>query len=217
MTATPWPMRIGSLVLREASAPDIERLLSFRNDAEVNRFMIRTQVEPSEFRRVACGTTSGTDYSCVAELDRTVVAMGFLEKAGMRREQHGVEDSWHADLGWVDGYRYAMLARVEGLAALPLGPVPVPRPTAAPAGGLGMLCPWSRWSSCPRASPARAPRVDARRRALHPGIARAVIEEFSTAGDVVLDPFAGYGTTLVVSAEPTGRRSGSSCCPREQR
>ena len=34
-----------------------------------------------------------------------------LEKAGMRREQHGVEDSWHADLGWVDGYEYAILAR----------------------------------------------------------------------------------------------------------
>jgi RimJ/RimL family protein N-acetyltransferase len=34
-----------------------------------------------------------------------------LEKAGMRREQHGVEDSWHAELGWVDGYQYAMLAR----------------------------------------------------------------------------------------------------------
>jgi len=34
-----------------------------------------------------------------------------LEKAGMRREQHGVEDSWHAELGWVDGYQYAMLER----------------------------------------------------------------------------------------------------------
>ncbi len=32
-----------------------------------------------------------------------------LEKAGMRREQHGVEDSWHAELGWVDGYQYALL------------------------------------------------------------------------------------------------------------
>jgi RimJ/RimL family protein N-acetyltransferase len=33
-----------------------------------------------------------------------------LEKAGMRREQHGVQDSWHAELGWVDGYEYALLA-----------------------------------------------------------------------------------------------------------
>jgi DNA modification methylase len=30
-------------------------------------------------------------------------------------------------------------------------------------------------------------------------LARAVVEEFSTPGDVTLDPFAGYGTTLVVS------------------
>jgi RimJ/RimL family protein N-acetyltransferase len=33
-----------------------------------------------------------------------------LEKVGMRREQHGVGDSWHAELGWIDGYTYAMLA-----------------------------------------------------------------------------------------------------------
>ena len=33
-----------------------------------------------------------------------------LEKVGMRREQHGVQDSWHAELGWLDGYEYALLA-----------------------------------------------------------------------------------------------------------
>ncbi len=32
-----------------------------------------------------------------------------MEKVGMRREQHGIQDSWHAELGWVDGYTYAML------------------------------------------------------------------------------------------------------------
>jgi hypothetical protein len=33
-----------------------------------------------------------------------------LEKVGMRREQHGIGDSWHAELGWLDGYTYAALA-----------------------------------------------------------------------------------------------------------
>jgi len=32
-----------------------------------------------------------------------------MEKAGMRREQHGVQDSWHAEHGWVDGCTYAIL------------------------------------------------------------------------------------------------------------
>jgi len=33
-----------------------------------------------------------------------------LEKAGMRLEQRGVQDSWHAELGWLDGLGYGMLA-----------------------------------------------------------------------------------------------------------
>lgn len=32
-----------------------------------------------------------------------------MERLGMRREQHGVKDSWHAELGWVDGYTYGIL------------------------------------------------------------------------------------------------------------
>lgn len=39
-----------------------------------------------------------------------VSSVRVLEKVGMRREQHGVGDSWHAELGWVDGYTYALLA-----------------------------------------------------------------------------------------------------------
>jgi RimJ/RimL family protein N-acetyltransferase len=173
-------MRVGSLLLREATAADVEHLLTFRNDPEVNRFMMHTKVDPEKFRRDWLSIpTSDTDFSCVAEVGGRVAAMGFLEitdgmgqpgmpagtegligyivdpafagrgvasdlargllaaafghlrlrrvtagcnadnpasvrvleKAGMRREQHGVEDSWHAELGWVDGYQYAMLAR----------------------------------------------------------------------------------------------------------
>jgi RimJ/RimL family protein N-acetyltransferase len=180
VTSSPWPMRVGPLLLREADAVDIERLLTFRNDPVVNHFMLRTRVDPETFRKEwRAVPTSESDFSCVAEVDGTVAAMGFLEivdgsgqpgmpkgteglvgyivhpdfagrgvasdlargllaaafdhlglrrvtagcnadnrasvrvleKAGMRREQHGVEDSWHAELGWVDGYQYAMLAR----------------------------------------------------------------------------------------------------------
>jgi RimJ/RimL family protein N-acetyltransferase/diadenosine tetraphosphate (Ap4A) HIT family hydrolase len=180
MVPSPWPMRVGQLLLREARESDIERMLSFRNDPAVNRFMLRTSVDPETFREEWLAVpTSDNDFSCVAELDGTVVAIGFLEvvdgmgqpglpkhtegllgyvvepgssgkgvasdlargllaaafdrlglrrvtagcnadnpasarvleKAGMRREQHGIEDSWHAELGWVDGYQYAILAR----------------------------------------------------------------------------------------------------------
>lgn len=173
-------MQVGTVLLRDATEADVEQLLTFRNDPEVNRFMMRTSVDPDEFRQDWLAIpTSDTDFSCVAELDGNVAAMGFLEivdgmgqpgmpprtegligyivdpqyagrgvasslatgllaaafdhlglrrvtagcnadnpasvrvleKAGMRREQHGVEDSWHAEIGWVDGYQYALLAR----------------------------------------------------------------------------------------------------------
>jgi RimJ/RimL family protein N-acetyltransferase len=176
---SPWPLRSGAVLLRDAAADDVEQLLSFRNDPDVNRFMIRTSVEADTFRDDWLAVpTSDRDFSCVAELDGDVAAMGFLEvvdgmgqpgmptgtegligyivdpafagrgvasdlacgllaaafdhlglrrvtagcnadnaasvrvleKAGMRREQHGVQDSWHAELGWVDGYQYALLA-----------------------------------------------------------------------------------------------------------
>ncbi|HET9422816.1 MAG TPA: GNAT family protein [Nocardioides sp.] len=32
-----------------------------------------------------------------------------LEKVGMQLEQYGVRDSWHAELGWLDGCTYALL------------------------------------------------------------------------------------------------------------
>lgn len=180
VTSSPWPLRAGPLLLREAGETDIERLLTFRNDPGVNRFMLRTSVDATTFRDEWLAVpASDRDFSCVAELDGAVVAIGFLEvvdgmgqpgmpvrtegvigyvvdprfsgrgvashlarglltaafdrlglrrvtagcyadnlasvrvleKAGMRREQHGVEDSWHSELGWVDGYQYAMLAR----------------------------------------------------------------------------------------------------------
>lgn len=38
-----------------------------------------------------------------------VASWRVMEKLGMRREQHGVRDSWHAELGWRDGYTYALL------------------------------------------------------------------------------------------------------------
>lgn len=39
-----------------------------------------------------------------------VASWRVMEKLGMRREQHGVRDSWHAELGWIDGFTYAILA-----------------------------------------------------------------------------------------------------------
>lgn len=94
---TPWPMPAGSLLLREARNADIEGLLLFRNDPTVNRFMLRTRVEPEVFRQEwQAVPMSDTDFSCVAELDGSLVAMGFLEVAdgtgqpGMPRRREGV-------------------------------------------------------------------------------------------------------------------------------
>lgn len=176
--SNPWPMTVDSVLLRDATNADVESLLAFRNDDEVNRFMLHTSVDPQVFRQNWLDIqASDTDYSCVADVRGKAVGIGFLdvvdgmgqpgmsrstealigyivdpahaghgyatsitkglltaafdrlglrrvmagcfadnlasvrvlEKAGMRREQHGVEDSWHAELGWIDGSTYALL------------------------------------------------------------------------------------------------------------
>jgi len=80
MLETPWPIRVGDLLFREAGEPDLEALLAFRNDPAVNRFMVRTQVAPDELRRDwLAAPDSPTEFSCVVERDGQVVAMGFLD------------------------------------------------------------------------------------------------------------------------------------------
>ena len=80
MPESPWPIRIDDLLFREAVETDIETLLSFRNDPTVNRFMVRTHVDPEELRSDWLAVPeSSTDFSCVVERDSQVVAMGFLD------------------------------------------------------------------------------------------------------------------------------------------
>jgi RimJ/RimL family protein N-acetyltransferase len=61
--------------------------------------MVAHAFEHLAVRRITAG--------CFAD---NLASVRILEKVGMRREQHGVGDSWHAELGWVDGYTYALLA-----------------------------------------------------------------------------------------------------------
>ncbi|WP_109508281.1 GNAT family N-acetyltransferase [Nocardioides speluncae] len=176
-----WPQRTERLLLRRVTESDIDRLLEFRNDPEVYRWLLKTEVDKDALRDAWMRTlTEPGEHSSLAELDGTVIGtaglvvrdgmgqdgaaavvgdeaqIGYildpayggrgygteiasnllriafedlgvrrvvagcfadntpswrvLEKVGMRREQHGVQDSWHAELGWVDGYTYGILA-----------------------------------------------------------------------------------------------------------
>ena len=69
--------------------------------------LLRAAFEDLGLHRVTAG--------CFAD---NTASWRIMERLGMRREQHGVQDSWHAELGWVDGYTYAML-RSEWTAASP--------------------------------------------------------------------------------------------------
>ncbi|MBO9044849.1 GNAT family N-acetyltransferase [Curtobacterium flaccumfaciens pv. flaccumfaciens] len=180
MRTSPWPAQSGALLLRDPRTEDADQLVALRNNPVVNRFMLRTHVDPDAYAQEWASIPDiDTDFSCIAELHGQLAGLGFLdvvdglgqpgmplategvigymlqpdlagqglgtdlarglltaafdvlrlrrvtascnadniasarvlEKNGMRREQHGVEDSWHTDLGWVDGYQYAMLDR----------------------------------------------------------------------------------------------------------
>ncbi len=65
----------------------------------VARALLDTAFRELGLRRVMAG--------CFAD---NVASWRVMEKLGMRREQHGVADSFHAELGWVDGFTYGILA-----------------------------------------------------------------------------------------------------------
>ena len=80
VTSTPWPMRVGSLLLREATAADIEQLLSPPQRPRGQPLHAPHQRRTRTFRQDWLAVpTSDSDFSCVAEVDGTIVAMGFLD------------------------------------------------------------------------------------------------------------------------------------------
>lgn len=63
-----------------------------------------------------------------------------MERVGMRRESHQVADGLHRELGWLDGYTYAMLASEwpapdtpRAAASAPAAPPAAPQATPPPA------------------------------------------------------------------------------------
>ncbi|HEY7043166.1 MAG TPA: GNAT family protein [Nocardioidaceae bacterium] len=66
---------------------------------EIVRDLLSLAFDDLGLRRVTGG--------CFAD---NIASWRVMEKAGMRREQHGVQDSWHEELGWIDGYMYGILA-----------------------------------------------------------------------------------------------------------
>lgn len=61
--------------------------------------LLRICFEDLGLRRVTAG--------CFAD---NVPSWRLMERVGMRRELHAVQESLHRELGWVDGYGYALLA-----------------------------------------------------------------------------------------------------------
>ena len=177
-----WPRRTERLELRPPTEADLDAVLAWRNHPEVNRWLLRTEVDPEAYRELwRSGADDPLDHHVVAvaatarssarsrsrcatawgrartrrragargrsatsldpahhgrgyatEMVRAALDLAFgdlglrrvtagcfadnvaswrvMEKVGMRREQHGIRDSWHAELGWVDGFTYAVLA-----------------------------------------------------------------------------------------------------------
>lgn len=65
---------------------------------EIARNLLSLAFDELGLRRVTAG--------CFAD---NPASRRILEKVGMRLEQYGVRDSWHHELGWIDGCTYAIL------------------------------------------------------------------------------------------------------------
>lgn len=73
---------------------------------EAVRELIRIAFEELGLRRVTASAFAGNERSTRV-----------MERVGMRREAYNVKESFHRDLGWLDGIEYALLAeewRVAG-------------------------------------------------------------------------------------------------------
>lgn len=179
-SAISWPRHTERLTLRPVTDADVDQMLTYRNDPEVRRWLIRATVDPDTFREKWLEAADDPhDHSCAAlvgdqlvgtgmmevvdgmgqddhpastkvegmlgyildpahaghgyatEMAHNLLSLAFddlglrrvtagcyadntasrrvLEKVGMRLEQYGVRDSWHAELGWIDGCTYALL------------------------------------------------------------------------------------------------------------
>lgn len=178
--AITWPRTTERLTLRPVTGEDVDQMLTYRNDPEVRRWLIRATVDPATFKEKWLESVDDPDdHSCAVlvgdqfvgtgmmevvdgmgqddapeskkvegmlgyildpahagngyatELARDLLSLAFddlglrrvtagafadntasrrvLEKAGMRLEQIGIQDSWHAELGWIDGCTYGLL------------------------------------------------------------------------------------------------------------
>jgi RimJ/RimL family protein N-acetyltransferase len=57
-----------------------------------------------------CFDDLGVRRISAAAFADNVPSLRIMERLGMRRENHGVRDSLHRELGWIDGVVYALLA-----------------------------------------------------------------------------------------------------------
>lgn len=66
VTSDRWPMHVGSLLLRDPLAADIEHMLVLRSDPVVNRFMLLTSADPETFRKEWLAVPTSGSVSLVA-------------------------------------------------------------------------------------------------------------------------------------------------------
>jgi RimJ/RimL family protein N-acetyltransferase len=57
-----------------------------------------------------CFEDLGVRRITAAAFADNVPSLRIMERLGMRQENHGIRDSLHRDLGWIDGVVYALLA-----------------------------------------------------------------------------------------------------------
>lgn len=98
---SPWPTQVDDLEFRTPTEADIEQVVAFRNLPEVNRFMLRTFVEPDTLRaELRTLPESTTEFSCVVTRGETVVAMAFLS-TGDGSGQPGMPTGTEGVIGYI--------------------------------------------------------------------------------------------------------------------
>lgn len=112
LSELPWPLRTERLELSPLTEADLPEVFAFRGLPSVQEWLGSAQPTLKTFAEHAVRTVEKGSRLTVRHQGRVIGDLMVLvgDAWSQREVAEGVRDSLHRTRGWLDGYRYALLA-----------------------------------------------------------------------------------------------------------